>query len=224
MMTTQTPQKTAIITGIAGQDGSYLTELLLDRGYRVVGTVRNLEQASKRFPIELLSRIRIIVSPGPVPAQSWFDELIQSVAPHEIYNLSGVSFVPASTLDPASAAEEIGMGAVRMLQAIRNFAPQGRLYQACSSELFGYKGAYPQNENTPIAPGSLYGASKAFAFFSVQQFREHFGLYCVSGIAYNHESPRRPENFVSRRISLGVAKVKPKEIGDSPRTMCVRCG
>ncbi len=200
--------KTALITGIAGQDGSYLTDLLLEKGYRVVGTVRDVERARDRLSPAIASRIELLEGASKLRSQGDFDHLIQNIQPDEIYNLAGLSYVPTTANDPAFAAEEIAMPTIRMLQAIRHHAPKARFYQACSSEMFGSRGAYPQNEETPLAPMSPYGAAKAYTFFSTIQFRDLFKLYATAGIFYNHESPRRPPTFVSRRITQGVAKIK----------------
>lgn len=199
-------KKKALITGAAGQDGTYLSELLLEQNYTVLGTVRSLEGLEKRLPPGLFSRVKYL--PASAPTQGAADQLIQEVKPDEVYHLAGLSFVPATATEPAIAAEEIAMSSVRLLQAIRNHAPHAKYYQSCSSEMFGSTGTYPQNEETPLAPKSPYGAAKAYAYFSTKQFRELFGMYAVAGISYNHESPRRPPQFVSRRITQSAAQIK----------------
>jgi GDPmannose 4,6-dehydratase len=202
----QKAQKTALITGIAGQDGSYLAELLIAKEYRVIGTVRNVEQARERLPQEISASLELI--PAAEPTQAGFDSLIHQTRPDEVYNLAGLSFVPTTARDPAWAAEEIAMTAIRLMQAIRKHAPAGRFYQACSSEMFGTHGPFPQNEETALAPSSPYGAAKAYTCFSTVQFRDLFGLFATAGILFNHESPRRPPTFVSRRITQGAARIK----------------
>jgi GDPmannose 4,6-dehydratase len=200
--------KTALITGIAGQDGSYLTDLLLEKNYRVVGTVRDVQKARTRLAPQAVDRIQLVEASASLKTQEGFDRLVQEVKPDEVYNLSGLSYVPATANDPAVAAEEIAMSAIRLLQALRHHAPQARFYQACSSEMFGSRGPHPQNEETPLAPVSPYGAAKAYTFFSTVQFRDLFKMFATAGIFYNHESPRRPPHFVSRRITQGAARIK----------------
>jgi GDPmannose 4,6-dehydratase len=199
-------QKTALITGIAGQDGSYLCELLLENGYAVTGTVRDLSRPLTSLPPAVRERVRIL--PGSDISQEGWSQLIRETKPDEVYNLSGVSFVPATANEPSRAAEEIALPAIRLLQAVRDFSPETRVYQACSSEMFGKSGPYPQNEDTPLRPASPYGAAKAYTYFAVEQFKSLFGVFAVAGIAYNHESPRRPPHFVSRRITQGAAMIK----------------
>lgn len=192
--------KTALITGIGGQDGSYLKDLLLERGYRVVGTVRDAQSRTQVHDVQVI--------PFGENTQEWFSHLVREVQPDEVYNLAGLSYVPMTANDPAGAAEQIAMSAIRLLQAVKLHRPNARFYQACSSEMFGSQGPHPQCEETPLCPDSPYGAAKAYTYFSVQQFRRLFGLFAVAGIAYNHESPRRPPHFVSRRITQGVARIK----------------
>lgn len=201
-----TSKRTALITGIAGQDGSYLAELLLEKGYRVVGTVRDIESATQRLPRGLAERV-ILLSAGD-NSQAWHDLLVQEIRPHEIYNLAGLSYVPETANDPATAAEAIAMSAIRLFQAVRRFSQTTRVYQACSSEIYGSRGPHPQDEYTQLAPTSPYGAAKAYTLFAANQYRDLFRLYFATGICFNHESPRRPAHFVSRRVSLGAAKIK----------------
>jgi GDPmannose 4,6-dehydratase len=199
-------RRTALVTGIAGQDGSYLAELLISNGYAVTGTVLDTVTARSRLPASVRDLV-VLVQAGD-NSQDWYDNLIRQVRPDEIYNLAGMSFVPDSARDPAVAAEAIAMSAIRLFQAVRRHHPSARVYQACSSEMFGTRGSFPQNEETPLAPSSPYGAAKTYTLFAADQYRELFGTYVVAGICFNHESPRRPETFVSRRISLAAARIK----------------
>ncbi|HEY4121759.1 MAG TPA: GDP-mannose 4,6-dehydratase [Byssovorax sp.] len=198
--------KRALVTGVAGQDGSYLAELLLAKGYEVIGTVRDVARDEPAMQPTLRGRVRL--RGGSDISQEGWDRLVREERPDEIYNLSGVSFVPAAANRPSRAAEEIALPAIRMLEAVRDHAPSTRVYQACSSEMFGSAGPWPQSEETPIRPTSPYGAAKAYTYFAIEQFRALFGVFAVAGIAFNHESPRRPERFVSRRITLGAARIK----------------
>jgi len=199
-------KKSALITGVAGQDGSYLAELLLDKGYEVTGTVRDPGRDPLGLPEGVRGRVRIL--PGSDISQAGWNHLIRETRPGEVYNLSGLSFVPTSTTEPSRAAEEIALPAIRLLQAVRDVSPETRVFQACSSEMFGSRGPHPQSEETPLRPSSLYGAAKTYAYFAVEQFWETFGVYAAAGIAFNHESPRRPPRFVTRRITQGAARIK----------------
>jgi GDPmannose 4,6-dehydratase len=198
--------KRAIITGITGQDGSYLAELLLDRGYEVVGVIRRLS-APNQWRIEhLLDRIDL--RPADLLDQLSLIRLIDEVRPAEFYNLAAMSFVPASWDQPLLTGEFNSMGVTRVLEALRTVDPTIRLYQASSSEMFGKVREVPQNELTPFHPRSPYGVSKVFAHYITVNYRESYDLFAVSGILFNHESPRRGIEFVTRKVSDGVARIK----------------
>jgi GDPmannose 4,6-dehydratase len=199
-------QKTALITGITGQDGSYLAELLLAKGYRVVGMTR-------RTSTEVHERIEHIVGDleifsGDLLDQSSMTSIVDEVGPDEIYNLAAQSFVPASWSQPVLTGEFTALGVTRMLEAIRQVNPAIRFYQASSSEMFGNAVESPQNEETPFYPRSPYGVAKVYGHWITVNYRESYGLYASSGICFNHESPRRGKEFVTRKISDGVARVK----------------
>lgn len=199
-------QKTALITGITGQDGSYLAELLLAKGYRVVGMTR-------RTSTEVHERIEHIVGDleifsGDLLDQSSMTSIVYEVGPDEIYNLAAQSFVPASWSQPVLTGEFTALGVTRMLEAIRQVNPAIRFYQASSSEMFGNAVESPQNEETPFYPRSPYGVAKVYGHWITVNYRESYGLYASSGICFNHESPRRGKEFVTRKISDGVARIK----------------
>ena len=196
--------RTALITGIAGQDGSYLAELLLEQGYRVAGV--------RRAPPGPDDRIGHLAGRVEIAAADLLDEasvvhLLESVAPDEVYNLAGHSFVPSSWDRPDLVGDITGLGAARLLEAIRIVSPSIRFYQASSSEIFGNALEVPQTEATPPNPRNPYGAAKAYAHFSTGNAREHHGLFAVSGILYNHESPRRGLEFVTRKVTDGAARI-----------------
>ena len=198
--------KRAIITGVTGQDGSYLAELLLERGYRVVGVTRRLSTPNHWRIAHLLDRIELW--PADLLDQLSLIRLVDEVRPHEIYNLAAMTFVPASWEQPILTAEFNALGVVRLLEAVRRVDPLIRVYQASSSEMFGRVRETPQNEQTPFHPRSPYGASKAFAHYITVNYRESYGLFAVSGILFNHESPRRGLEFVTRKVSDGVARIR----------------
>jgi GDPmannose 4,6-dehydratase len=196
----------AIITGITGQDGSYLAELLLGKGYEVVGMVRRAS-APNLWRIEhLLPRVTLM--PADLLDQLSLIRLIRDVAPHEFYNLAAMSFVPASWEQPLLTGEFNSLGVTRVLEAIRHVDNSIRLYQASSSEMFGKVREVPQTELTPFYPRSPYGVSKVFAHYITVNYRESYGLFACSGILFNHESPRRGEEFVTRKVCLGAARIK----------------
>src|SRR6476660_3957837 len=180
--------KRAVITGITGQDGSYLAELLLDQGYEVTGVVRR-SSSPNLWRIELLLD-RIQLRPAGLLDQLSLMRIIADVNPHELYNLAAMSFVPASWDQPLLTGEFNSMGVTRVLEAIRQVDPAIRIYQASSSEMFGRVREVPQTEMTPFYPRSPYGVSKVFGHYSTVNYRESYGLYAVSGILFNHESPR----------------------------------
>jgi GDPmannose 4,6-dehydratase len=198
--------KRAIITGITGQDGSYLAELLLSKGYEVVGTVRRASAPNFWRVQHLLDRITI--KPGDLLDQLSILRLVDEVRPHELYNLAAMSFVPASWDQPMLTGEYNAQGVTRVLEAIRQVDPSIRIYQASSSEMFGKVRQVPQNELTPFYPRSPYGVSKVFAHYITVNYRESYDLFAVSGMLFNHESPRRGLEFVTRKVTDGVARIK----------------
>src|SRR5919206_4227223 len=198
--------KRAIITGITGQDGSYLAELLLSKGYEVVGTVRRASAPNFWRIQHLLERITI--KPADLLDQLSLIRLVDEVRPHEFYNLAAMSFVPASWDQPMLTGEFNAQGVTRVLEAIRHVDPSIRLYQASSSEMFGKVRETPQTELTPFYPRSPYGVSKVFGHYITVNYRESFGLFACSGLLFNHESPRRGLEFVTRKVADGVARIK----------------
>jgi GDPmannose 4,6-dehydratase len=198
--------KRAIITGITGQDGSYLAELLLEKGYEVTGIVRRLS-ASNMWRIDHLLD-RITLRPADLLDQLSLVRVIQDVRPVEFYNLAAMSFVPASWDQPMLTGEFNAQGVTRVLEAIRQVDPTIRLYQASSSEMYGRVREVPQTESTPFYPRSPYGVSKVFGHYITVNYRESYGIFAVSGILFNHESPRRGIEFVTRKVSDGVARIK----------------
>jgi GDPmannose 4,6-dehydratase len=196
----------ALITGITGQDGSYLAELLLDKGYEVHGMVRRLSSENHQR-LEGI-RDRITVHTGDLLDQRSLGDVLRSCEPDEIYNLAAMSFVGASWNQPTLTAEFTGLGVTRMLEAMREVCPEARFYQASSSEMFGKVRETPQNETTPFYPRSPYGVAKAYAHFITVNYRESYGLFACSGILFNHESPRRSLEFVTRKITHTAAAIK----------------
>jgi GDPmannose 4,6-dehydratase len=198
--------KRAIITGITGQDGSYLAELLLEKGYEVFGTVRR-SSAPNLWRIEhLLDRVRL--KPADLLDQLSLLRVIDEVRPSEIYNLAAMSFVPASWDQPMLTGEYNSQGVTRLLDAVRQVDTSIRIYQASSSEMFGKVREVPQSERTPFYPRSPYGVSKVFAHYITINYRESYNLFAVSGMLFNHESPRRGLEFVTRKVTDGVARIK----------------
>jgi GDPmannose 4,6-dehydratase len=199
-------QKTALITGITGQDGSYLAELLLNKGYRVCGMVRR--SSTENFQrIEHL-RGRIHLYQGDLLDHTSIARILEQCQPEEIYNLAAMSFVPTSWQQPVLTAEFTALGVTRLLEAIRQACPRARFYQASSSEMFGKVRETPQGETTPFYPRSPYGVAKVYGHYITVNYRESYNLFACSGILFNHESPRRGLEFVSRKISHGVARLK----------------
>src|SRR5262245_47752603 len=198
--------KRAIITGITGQDGSYLAELLLAKGYEVVGMVRRASAPNFWRVQHLLDRITI--KPADLLDQLSLIRLVDEVRPHEFYNLAAMSFVPASWDQPMLTGEFNAQGVTRVLEAIRQVDPSIRMYQASSSEMFGKVREVPQTELTPFYPRSPYGVSKVFAHYITVNYRESYDLFAVSGMLFNHESPRRGLEFVTRKVTDGVARIK----------------
>src|SRR6187402_3217093 len=198
--------KRAIITGITGQDGSYLAELLLDKGYEVTGIVRRLSAANFWRIEHLLDRITL--RPADLLDQLSLIRVVQDVRPQEFYNLAAMSFVPASWDQPLLTGEFNSQGVTRVLEAIRQVDPGIRIYQASSSEMYGRVREVPQTELTPFYPRSPYGVSKVFGHYITVNYRESYGIFAVSGILFNHESPRRGIEFVTRKVTDGVARIK----------------
>ena len=196
----------AIITGITGQDGSYLAELLLEQGYEVVGVTRRLSAPNYWRIAHLLDRVRLV--PADLLDQLSLIRVIADARPHEFYNLAAMSFVPASWDQPLLTGEFNSQGVTRVLEAIRHVDPSIRFYQASSSEMFGKVREVPQTEMTPFYPRSPYGVSKAFGHYITVNYRESYGLFACSGILFNHESPRRGLEFVTRKVTDGVARIK----------------
>jgi len=205
--------KRALITGITGQDGSYLAELLIDKGYEVYGIIRRSSSFNTaridhlyQDPHEWGVRLKLIY--GDLNDSSSLNKIIQKVQPDEIYNLGAQSHVRVSFDIPEYTAEVTGLGTVRLLEAIRETGVKTKFYQASSSELFGKAKEIPQNENTPFYPRSPYAAAKAYAYYITVNYREAYNFFACNGILFNHESPRRGETFVTRKITKAVARIK----------------
>jgi GDPmannose 4,6-dehydratase len=198
--------KRAIITGITGQDGSYLAELLLSKGYDVVGVMRRSSAPNLWRIQHIVDRIRL--RPADLLDQLSLIRLVDEEKPDELYNLAAMSFVPASWEQPMLTGEFNAQGVTRVLEAIRQVNPKVRLYQASSSEMFGKVREVPQSELTPFYPRSPYGVSKVFAHYITVNYRESYDLFAVSGMLFNHESPRRGLEFVTRKVTDGVARIK----------------
>jgi GDPmannose 4,6-dehydratase len=198
--------KRALITGITGQDGSYLAELLLEHGYEVVGVVRR----SSTVNFERISHIqdKVTLVPGDLLDQGSLNSIVAEHRPTEVYNLAAQSFVVTSFSQPVLTGEVTALGAVRMLEAVRQIDPDIRVYQASSSEMFGKVREVPQTESTPFHPRSPYGVAKAYAHWITVNYRESYDLFATSGILFNHGSPRRGLEFVERKVSDGVARIK----------------
>ena len=200
------PRKTAVITGVTGQDGSYLAELLLDKGYEVIGVVRRTSHDSYERIGHLIDRVRIVAA--DLLDQHSLTTVIRDAKPDEVYNLAAQSFVPTSWNQPVLTGEFTALGVTRLLEAIRLAHPEARFYQASSSEMFGKAVETPQRESTPFYPRSPYGVAKVYGHWITVNYRESYGLYAVSGILFNHESPRRGLEFVTRKVTDAVARIK----------------
>ena len=198
--------KTALITGITGQDGSYLAELLLAKGYRVVGVVRRSSTTPYERIAHLVDRVELVSA--DLLDQTSLTDVVQETQPDEIYNLAAQSFVQTSWTQPVLTGEFTALGVTRMLEAMRKAAPKSRFYQASSSEQFGKVIETPQRESTPFYPRSPYGVAKVYGHWITVNYRESFNLFAVSGILFNHESPRRGLEFVTRKITDSVARIK----------------
>ena len=199
-------RRVALITGITGQDGSYLAELLLEKGYRVVGMVRR-SSAENFYRIEHI-RDRIELEQADLLDQYSLIDVLKRVRPAEVYNLAAMSFVPTSWSQPVLTTEFDAVGVTRILEAIRLTNPEARFYQASSSEMFGKVREVPQRETTPFHPRSPYGVAKVYGHYITVNYRESYGLFACSGILFNHESPRRGKEFVTRKVTDGVARIK----------------
>lgn len=197
---------TAIITGITGQDGSYLAEFLLEKGYDVIGMVRRSSTVTFERIQHIQENIKVIQ--GDLHDQSSLVNIIERFRPAEVYNLAAQSFVPTSWNQPVLTGEVTALGVTRLLEAIRIVNPETRFYQASSSEMFGKVREVPQTEDTPFYPRSPYGVAKVYGHWITVNYRESYDLFAVSGILFNHESPRRGLEFVSRKVSYGVARIK----------------
>ena len=197
--------QTALITGITGQDGSYLAEFLLEKGYRVVGMTRRSSTDSMERIEHLGDRIELLQ--GDVLDQASLVAAIQAAKPMEVYNLAAMSFVPTSWNQPVLTGELTGLGVTRMLEAVRQVDPSIKFYQASSSEMFGKVREVPHTELTPFHPRSPYGVAKAYGHFLTVNYSESFGIFAVSGILFNHESPRRGLEFVTRKVTDGAARI-----------------
>jgi GDPmannose 4,6-dehydratase len=198
--------KSALITGITGQDGSYLAELLLEKGYVVHGMVRRASTENFERIAHITDRISLVQA--DLLDSSSLVEALEETQPNEVYNLGAQSFIPTSWRQPVLTAEFTAVGVTRLLEAIRRVDPDIRFYQASSSEMFGKVREVPQTETTPFYPRSPYGVAKVYGHFITVNYRESYGLFAVSGILFNHESPRRGLEFVTRKISDGVARIK----------------
>jgi GDPmannose 4,6-dehydratase len=198
--------KTAVVTGVTGQDGSYLAELLLAKGYQVIGVVRRTSHDSYERIGHLLDRLHVVAA--DLLDQHSLTTVIRDAQPDEVYNLAAQSFVPTSWNQPVLTGEFTALGVTRLLEAIRLAHPAARFYQASSSEMFGKATETPQRETTPFYPRSPYGVAKVYGHWITVNYRESYGLHAVSGILFNHESPRRGLEFVSRKVTDAVARIK----------------
>ena len=196
----------ALITGITGQDGSYLAEFLISKGYEVFGLVRRSSTLSNERILHIEHKLELIE--GDLLDTTSLIRVLQKVQPDEVYNLAAMSFVKASWDEPVATGNVTGLGVARLLEAIRLVSPTIKFYQASSSEMFGKAKAVPQDENTPFHPRSPYAIAKTYGHYSAQNHRESYKLFACSGILFNHESPRRGFEFVTRKITHGVAKIK----------------
>ena len=197
---------TALISGITGQDGSYLAELLLEKGYTVVGIVRRSSTTPYERIAHLIDRVELVSA--DLLDQTSLTDVVGDFKPDEVYNLAAQSFVQTSWTQPVLTGEFTALGVTRMLEAVKKAAPRARFYQASSSEMFGKVHESPQKETTPFYPRSPYGVAKVYGHWITVNYRESFGLYAVSGILFNHESPRRGLEFVTRKVTDGAVRIK----------------
>jgi GDPmannose 4,6-dehydratase len=196
---------TALITGITGQDGSYLAELLLEKGYEVYGLVRRLSTPNETRIGALVDDL--VLLEGDLTDQSSLNVAVETAMPDEVYNLAAQSFVATSWNQPLLTGDVTGLGVVRILEAVRHFYPDARFYQASSSEMFGTSPQSLKDEKTPFHPRSPYAVAKVYGYYATINYRESYGLFCCNGICFNHESPRRGIEFVTKKISDGVARI-----------------
>lgn len=206
MLKSRSMRKKAFVTGITGQDGSYVAELLLEKGYEVYGLMRRNSNPNYGNVAHLRHQIKFLF--GDLADPACISMHLSEIKPNEIYNLGSQSHVHESWSQPLATADQTGLGALRIFEAVRNVTPKSRVYQASTSELFGETKIVPQDENTPINPANPYAAAKALAHFDAQIYRKSFGLFISTGILFNHESPRRSADFVTRKVSLAVAAIK----------------
>jgi len=197
--------KTALITGITGQDGSYLAELLLNKGYEIYGLVRRLSTPNMSRIEHIADRITLLE--GDLTDQSSLNTAMQTAQPDEVYNLAAQSFVATSWNQPVLTGDVTGLGVIRVLEAIRHSSPDAKFYQASSSEMFGATSEVPQNEQTIFHPRSPYAMAKVYGYYSTINYRESYSMFACNGILFNHESPRRGIEFVTKKITDGVAKI-----------------
>jgi GDPmannose 4,6-dehydratase len=197
--------RTALITGITGQDGSYLAELLLEKGYEVYGLVRRLSTPNQSRIDDIVDQL--VLLEGDLTDQSSLNVAMQTAMPDEVYNLAAQSFVATSWNQPVLTGDVTGLGVVRVLEAVRHFCPTARFYQASSSEMFGTAPQLLKSETTPFHPRSPYAVAKVYGHYTALNYRESYGLFCCNGICFNHESPRRGIEFVTKKISDGVARI-----------------
>lgn len=197
--------KTALITGITGQDGSYLAELLLNKGYEIYGLVRRLSTPNMSRIEHIADRITLLE--GDLTDQSSLNTAMQTAQPDEVYNLAAQSFVATSWNQPVLTGDVTGLGVIRVLEAIRHSSPDAKFYQASSSEMFGATSEVPQNEQTIFHPRSPYALAKVYGYYSTINYRESYSMFACNGILFNHESPRRGIEFVTKKITDGVAKI-----------------
>lgn len=203
--------KTALITGITGQDGSYLASLLLEKGYRVIGIKRRTSLISTDRIDPYIKNENFKMRYGSMHDPSWMYSLLAEYQPDEVYNLAAQSHVRVSFETPIETADCVAMGTLRLLEACRHVVPNVKFYQASSSEMYGDNPEYPQNESTALMPASPYACAKVFAHNLCRHYREAYGMFCCAGILFNHESPRRGETFVTRKITMAAAKIKFEE-------------
>ena len=206
--------KRALVTGITGQDGSYLAEFLLEKGYEIYGLVRRASIDRRERIRHIEHRVNLVQ--GDLTDQTSLDEAILSAQPDEVYNLAAQTFVPVSWTQPILTADVTGLGVARLLEAIRKNKPDARFYQASSSEMFGISDEVPQTETTPFHPRSPYGVAKVFGHHLTVNYRESYGLFACSGICFNHESPKRGMDFVTRKVSWGAAQIKSGKASELP--------
>jgi len=196
----------ALITGVTGQDGSYLAEFLLEKDYAVYGIIRRSSVENFDRICHLKDKLKLVQ--GDLTDQSSLDEAVRSIQPDEVYNLAAQSSVPTSWNQPVLTADVTGVGVTRVLEAIRKYKPDAKFYQASTSEMFGKISTTPQSESTPFHPRSPYAAAKVFGHHVTVNYRESYGIFACSGICFNHESPRRGLEFVTRKVSCAVAQIK----------------